>query len=253
VKRRAFRWQTLWEAPAAAVGFLTVMPVPEPWAERGTSHATTCFPWVGVPLGALVLFVSRAPADATVGATLAVAALALATGGLHWDGWADVMDAAITPGLTRSRRLEILEDPRVGAHAAVGVALLVVLRVAALTAVPAWGVLAGAVLGRWTMVATLRWAPALKSHGAGARLAPQARPVAAALAPIALVAATLALGVPPSRVAWAIGVGAAVGLLFSAFVVARLGGMNGDGHGATGLLVESAVWAAAAEAGGALA
>jgi cobalamin synthase len=43
----------------------------------------------------------------------------------------------------------------------------------------------------------------------------------------------------------AIAVGAVVAAVAAAFVVRRLGGMNGDGHGAVGLLAESAVWAAA--------
>lgn len=233
------------DAAAAAVGFLTVLPVPEERATRGRAHATAVFPWVGLALGALGLLVRAAPLDPIVAAALAVAALALATGGLHWDGWADVLDATGTPGLPRSRRIEILEDPRVGAHAALGVALLVVVRVVALVRTPAWALLMGAVFGRWVMVVTLRWAPTVRKDGAGARLAGSARPVVAALAPIALGAATAAWGGPGRQLVVAIAVGAVVAAVAVAFVVQRLGGMNGDGHGAVGLLAESAVWAAA--------
>jgi adenosylcobinamide-GDP ribazoletransferase len=233
------------DAAAAAVGFLTVLPVPEERATRGHAHATAVFPWVGLALGALALLVRAAPLDPIVAAALAVAALAFATGGLHWDGWADVLDAMGTPGLPRSRRVEILEDPRIGAHAALGVALLVLVRVVALARTPAWAVLMGAVLGRSVMVVTLRWAPTLRKDGAGARLAGRARPFVAALAPIALAAATAVWGGSGRELAVAIGVGGVVAAVAAAFVVRRLGGMNGDGHGAVGLLAESAVWAAA--------
>jgi adenosylcobinamide-GDP ribazoletransferase len=235
------------DAAAAAIGFLTVLSVPEDRAARGRSRATLFFPWVGLGLGALALALLRTPLDTTLSAVLAVAVLALATGGLHWDGWADVVDATVTPGVSRERRIEILRDPHVGAHAALGVALLALVRVLGLARAPAWAILLGPVLGRWSMVATLRWAPPLGDHGAGATLRPDARPVGAALAPAVLIAAFSWLGVPPAHVGVALAIGALAALVVAAFVVRRLGGMNGDAHGAVGLLVESLVWVIGAE------
>lgn len=240
-------WSDLPAGGAAAAGFLTVLPVPERWAEQGRPWATVFFPLVGLVLGGGVLLVRQASQDPTLAGVLGVTALALATGGLHWDAWADVLDATLTPGLPRSRRLEILSDARVGAHATVGVALLVLLRAHCLGHAPGWAVLAGLVFGRWVVVATLRWTPPLREHGSGAALASDARPIGALLVPVALGSALVALGVPVRHLALAVGAGSLVAVLATGFVLRRLSGMNGDGHGAVGLLAETAVWTAALE------
>jgi cobalamin synthase len=97
------------------------------------------------------------------------------------------------------------------------------------------------------MVATLRWAPPLGDYGAGATLRREARPVGAALAPAVLIAASAWLGVPAAHLGATLAIGALAALLAAGFVVRRLGGMNGDAHGAVGLLVESLVWVIGAE------
>lgn len=235
------------DALAAAVGFLTAVPVPEWRATRGRPFATIWFGWVGAGLAAAAALTMALPVRREVAATLAVALLAVLTGGLHWDGWADTLDAVWTPGFGRVRRVEILRDPRVGAHGALGVALLVLLRVLALASAPAWGVLVGSALGRWVMVATLRWAPTLRPEGSAARLAAEARPGLAACALAPILGLTLWLGSGLVGLASVVAAALALASLASAFLVARLGGMNGDGHGAVGLLAESVVWLVAAE------
>src|SRR5262249_8127057 len=72
---------------------------------------------------------------AEVRAALLVGVLAAATGGLHLDGVADLCDALGGGRGERDRMLEILRDSRIGAHAAVGGALLLITQVAALAAV----------------------------------------------------------------------------------------------------------------------
>ncbi len=117
---RASAW---WAGPTAAVGFLTILPVPRALAQRGHRHATIFFPVVGGGIGALAALVMQLPGERLVMATLAVVGMALVTGGLHWDGWADVMDASLA-NASQTRRVEILADPRIGAHAAWGTAAL---------------------------------------------------------------------------------------------------------------------------------
>src|SRR5260370_39185795 len=108
------------------------------------------------------------------------------SGGLHEDGWTDCLDAAFAP-TSRARRLEILKDPHIGAHGAGGLTVLLLLRFAGLTAVPASAVLAAPVVGRWAMVLALALATPARPTGLGARFAVSARPVAATLGtPIAL-------------------------------------------------------------------
>lgn len=234
----------------SALGFLTVLPIPETLAARARGATTVFFPWVGLLLGLSAAAVVSLPGDPRLGAVLAVALLFAVTGGLHWDGWADVLDAAVTPGLPREKRIAILGDPRVGAHAVVGVGLLLMLAVWGLARAPLWGVVLGSALGRWVMVATLRWAPPLRSEGAGARMRAEARPLLAAIGVIAPAATGVMLGGVGVGVVLAMVCGLGMAALSATALVHRLGGLNGDGHGAVGLLTEIATWAASAELAG---
>lgn len=234
----------------SALGFLTVLPVPEALAARGRGAATVFFPWVGLLLGLVAAAIVRLPGDAHLGAVLALSLLFVVTGGLHWDAWADVLDAAVPPGLPVERRISILGDPRVGAHAVVGVGLLLLLAVWGLARAPFWGIVLGSVLGRWVMVATLRWARPLRSEGAGARMRGEARPLLAAVGVLAPVGAGMALGSVGAGVILALVCGLGVAALSTTAFVCRLGGLNGDGHGAVGLLTEITAWAASAELAG---
>lgn len=230
----------------SALGFLTVLPVPEGLAARGRGGATVFFPWIGALLGVSAAGVVRLPGDAYLGAVLALSLLFLATGGLHWDGWADVADAAVPPGLAPERRVAILGDPRVGAHATVAVALLLLLAVWGLARAPLWGIVIGSTLGRWVMVATLRWAPSLRNEGAGAGMRGVARPLLAGVGVLVLVTAATTLG-GGGRLVLAAICGLGVAALATTGLVRRFGGLNGDGHGAIGLLTEITTWASAAE------
>ena len=51
------------------------------------------------------------------------------TGGLHLDGWADTGDAFFSYR-DRDKRLEILEDPRLGAFGTMALVLLIVVKIA---------------------------------------------------------------------------------------------------------------------------
>ena len=64
-------------------------------------------------------------------AVLAIAALIAATGALHEDGLADIVDGF--GGGRRARKLEIMRDSRLGAYGAIALTLALILRVAALS------------------------------------------------------------------------------------------------------------------------
>ena len=51
------------------------------------------------------------------------------TGGLHLDGWADTGDAFFSYK-DREKRLEILDDPRLGAFGTMALVLLIILKIA---------------------------------------------------------------------------------------------------------------------------
>ncbi|HEX7091388.1 MAG TPA: adenosylcobinamide-GDP ribazoletransferase [Longimicrobiales bacterium] len=222
-----------------ALRHLTVLPVPYDDAERrAPAAALAWFPVVGLLLGAVAFVALRLPLPPPVRASLALAAWIALTGGLHEDGLMDCADAAFAVA-SRERRLEILKDPRAGAHAVSAAALLLLLRFAALATVPAAAALVAPVIGRWWMVVSLaRWRPA-RATGLGAAFAAGARPLAPTLVALALLAA-LAPIAGAVRTALALVLAIIGGAATSAFLARRFGGLTGDAHGAAGLIAELA-------------
>jgi adenosylcobinamide-GDP ribazoletransferase len=256
---------------ADALGFLTVLPV-----GRRNGLGTAFFPAVGLLMGAGLWATLSLPLPDLPRAALALVFWTLVDGGLHEDGWADCMDAALAP-VSRERRLEILRDPRVGAHGLTGTVLLLLVRFAALAAVPPAAVVAAPVVGRWAMVLAPARFPAARPGGLGARFAREASPGwASATALLALGVAVLALvatGAPAASSGWSAGLaggpsgvggwgpgiaawvtaaegvagaalgGLAGGWILGAFLAVRFGGLTGDGYGAVGLAAEVvALW-----------
>lgn len=118
-----------------ALSFLTVIGR----AAVPNERTLNWFPIVGLAVGALVggaWWVAGHWWPAALAAVVAVAVDAAVTGGLHLDGLADSADGLIPP-VSRTRRLEIMADPRVGAFGAIALILVLGLRVAALAATPA--------------------------------------------------------------------------------------------------------------------
>jgi adenosylcobinamide-GDP ribazoletransferase len=230
----------------ANLRFFSRLPIP-PRADEGfdLSRIAWATPLAGALIGALgagVLGLAetlRLPA--WVGAALAIAALAAATGALHEDGLADVADG-FGGGRSRAAKLEIMRDSRIGSFGAVALGLSLILRVGALAALAQSGfafaasglILAGAA-SRAAALAPLALLPAARLDGAGAsagRLELSSL-VAAALttAAIAFVAGLAATGFGRALAA-AVLAGAAAWAM-SALARRQIGGQTGDVAGAT--------------------
>lgn len=225
---------------AAAVRHLTVLPVPYHPREAavGPSRVLVWFPLVGLGIGSLVWTALVLPLPPLAGAAVALAVWTFVTGAFHEDGFLDCADAAMA-AVPRERRLSILSDPHVGAHAVTAGGVLLILRFAALASAPAAAALAAPVVGRWCMTLTLSlWRPA-RAEGLGARFARDARPGP----PTAMAAGVLALLAAfgdAARVGGSAAAGLAAGLGAAAFLAGRFGGVTGDVHGAAGLVAETA-------------
>jgi adenosylcobinamide-GDP ribazoletransferase len=225
-------------APAAAVSFLTRLPVagrlatgPDPLL-RGAPF----FPVVGAMLGLAVAgaAIGLSSALPALLAGLVAVALELAlTGALHLDGLADSADGL--GGAGRDRSLAIMRDHSLGAYGAAALALDLPIKAAALGALAETGALAPVVaalaLSRAAPLPLARLLPyaregagtgRLLADSAGARSVLAGVGLAAALAVVAERLDALAL------IVCAAAITAAVGLVARR----RLGGVTGDVMGA---------------------
>jgi len=218
------------------VQFLTIVPAS---STASPAAGAVFFPLIGAGIGAaagaLEIAAGRLfpPAIAALFALLFLVAI---TGALHEDGLADVADA-LGAHTTRERRLEILKDPRVGTFGALALILTTALTatsVAALDTTEAVKTLIVAhVLARAAILPVSRVLPPAKPGGAGALL--RAGTPATLIAVV--IGAAIAVVLAPIALAAAI-----VGTVIAGLTLKRgLGGITGDGYGATAKLTELAV------------
>ena len=158
-----------------ALQFLTILPVPSPKECRADDlgRSTTWFPLVGLTIGGLLLLADLAltplfPRHLTD--ALLVALLALITGALHLDGLADVCDGLAARG-DKQRFLAVMKDSHSGAVGVVGLILVLLLKYAALLAVPIYlkhpVILLFPALSRFTQVLVMTGARAARTDGLG--------------------------------------------------------------------------------------
>ncbi|KNG94009.1 adenosylcobinamide-GDP ribazoletransferase [Pseudaestuariivita atlantica] len=219
---------------------------------RAPEMGQTLWAWpvIGAALGigaALVMWITGAlGVPAVLSGALALAALALATGGLHEDGLADVADG-FGGGATRERKLDIMRDSRVGSYGVLALVFAVGLRLVAMVEIADWGALA---LGLIVLAATSRammglpltLLPPARADGLGASTQVEQSQ--------SLIAGALALGLAlvllgsAGFVAFAVALAAAYGL--TALARRQIGGQTGDVCGATQVVSETAGWIALA-------
>jgi adenosylcobinamide-GDP ribazoletransferase len=233
-----------------ALGLFTVIPAGA-GAELREGEAAAAVLWlpaVGLLLGAagagVLLAVAAGGATGArrlLGAVLAVALLAAATGGLHLDGLADTADGL---GSRRSapQALDIMRRSDVGPMGVAALVLVLLIQVTALAAVPRISLAAAAlvlavVTGRVAVVLATGY-PAARPGGFGALVAGRTRACDRVLSVTLLGCAVAVAGLAAGG--WALAArglaGALAGLLAGGLLqlVAwrRLGGMTGDVFGA---------------------
>lgn len=221
-----------------ALGFLTVLPTRRVELRPGAlGRAGMFFPLIGLLMGGLLTGVywlsAQFFAPLLVGG-LTTAAWAILTGGLHLDGFADCCDGLLASAPPQ-RRLEIMRDPRVGAFAASGLVLLLLVKIAAIASLPSPipALLLTPVWSRWLILPVGRQKSAT-AGGMGADFAAGLTPgiLAAAL----VVPAALSLGFLNWRVALALLSAFCVAWLAALVARKRLDGVTGD---VLGLVVEA--------------
>lgn len=152
--------------------FFTRIPLPGfvtgwvGWSAELMNAAARYFPLVGIAVGliaAAVFSFGMWLFTPLVAVALCMAATVLATGAFHEDGFADVCDGfggAREPG----RVMEIMKDSRVGAFGAIGIAMMLLTKFAALlslaegseSALTGWVLVLGHAVSRAAPVALIR-------------------------------------------------------------------------------------------------
>ncbi len=173
-------------------------------------------------------------------ATLAVAIMAAATGGLHEDGLADFADG-LGAGGDRTRMLAIMRDSRIGSYGALVLVLALALRIGALATLldrlglpAAAALVVAAALSRVAALAPMALLPPARSDGLSATAGrPQGASLALAAAlGLVLAIAALSFGLPLSGTVAMIVLGAFATLAVTGLARNRLGGQTGDVIGA---------------------
>lgn len=247
---------------AACLRFYSRLPVPPlPW-ERD-AHAMPDFRTMprALPLAAAVIGACGAAAGTAalwlglgpfVAATFAVATLVTITGVFHEDGLADTADG-FWGGMTRTRRLEIMKDSRIGSYGTAALLLAVLLRVGLLTGLAeragapalAAALVAGACVSRLAGLVPLSLLPAARTDGASAAVgSPSPVTLAIALAlttGIALACAGLG-GLPRAGAAAGMVGAAAVALGVTQISRRKIAGQTGDVAGAAQQMGEIAFY-----------
>jgi adenosylcobinamide-GDP ribazoletransferase len=245
---------------AAAIGFLTLLPIGRHWPDDRMPRSVGWYPWVGWLLGGLAagtlwlltrFYGPLTGSRALLAASCVVALWALLTRLLHWDGLADSVDG-LWGGSTRDRRLEIMRDSRIGSFGAAAMLMTAIVQVAALTVViergSLWVVVVAPVIARFAIALAAWELPNARREGLG--LTAMAAPgvydrLVAGCAALALLAFVVA-GVPSRTMVIVAAVGFIAGLLVPRGLARPVGGMTGDLFGATVLLVELSVLLAGA-------
>lgn len=239
-----------------ALQFFTRIPIPrwvgfEPaWLQASVRF----FPLVGLVVGAVAalvywLFAQIVPQVAAV--LLSTIATIYLTGAFHEDGFADMCDG-FGGGMTPERVLEIMQDSRVGAYGAIGIALLLGLKCTLLALLPPLLVVPivllvhpASRLAATSLIWTLNY---VRGEGKAKPLAQQISHAEffVALLPVAGLAFGLWYSgwLMASPLLLALVVAAAVAMWMGRGMRKRIGGFTGDCLGATQQVAEVAMYLA---------
>lgn len=242
----------------AAFMLLTRLPVG--WAgsarrDSAFAGAVWAYPLVGVVVGAIGAAVywsgDQIGLPPSFAAICTLAAMILATGGLHEDALADMADG-FGGGQSRARKLEIMRDSRVGSFGVLALVLSVAARAAAIASLALPGKVAVALiaigsLARGAMLVVITLLSPARTDGLGADLRTTGKVRTGLGLMLSLVPAFLLLPAAVAVGATAVALGTAVCLGVLAW--RQIGGYTGDVLGATEVIAECAVFGLLAATG----
>lgn len=250
--------QAEWRACIAAFTFLTRIPAYH-LARHDASDlpaSSAYFPLVGVvvaAVGGLAYLGAASLWPAPLAVVVCVASTVWITGAFHEDAAADSFDG-FGGGWSREQVLAIMKDSRVGSYALVGVVLLLLARIGALSTIAVASsdsreadavfraLIAGHVLGRWSGLPLIWRYPYVRPTDEGGRSSAGkpfvggvtvGRAIAATVLAFAIVFAAIG-----SKALIVVGVAVVVMALGGRYAHRRIGGISGDVLGAVNQFVE---------------
>lgn len=232
-----------------AIQFLTRLPTPQvrDFRQEDLSRAAVYYPLVGMLIGALLALPLYALGDRPwLAGALTLLVWVWVTGALHLDGLGDVADAFGAAHRDPQRFLEVLKDPHMGVFGVVTLVMQLLLKFVLLTELavsPLWyGIVLVPAWARW---GTLWWSqrvPSLHADGLGERFSWQLSMRAMWLWAALLAAVSIVVAWP---LLWAL----LLVPLVAAWWRRKLGGISGDGLGASVEITETLLLVTLALAG----
>jgi adenosylcobinamide-GDP ribazoletransferase len=240
-----------------ALQFLTRIPIRMGRAPTGQElgRSLLWYPLIGLLIGSLLLLFQRMTTGVppAVRASLLLVLWVWLSGAMHLDGLADTADGWVGGRGDRERTLEIMKDPRCGAMGVTVIALLLLVKFAALSTLlevrNVSALVVAPLLGRAALPALFLSTPYVRSAGVGLEISTHApRGPAAAIVVCACAAAALVAG---REGRWSVAAAFGIFLVLRAIAIRRISGMTGDVAGALVEVLEATVLATSAIAGGA--
>ncbi|WP_103879534.1 adenosylcobinamide-GDP ribazoletransferase [Vibrio hangzhouensis] len=244
-------WRYQWQLFCLAVSFFSRLPIPKstPYSAERMNRAGRYFAFVGALLGglcAMVFTMLEQVLPTTVAVVCTMVFSLLLTGAFHEDGLADMADG-IGGGMSAERRLAIMKDSRLGTYgvATLVMALLlkftVLVELADVSYLP-WVLVLSYVYSRAVAASLISSMPYV-SDPEGSKSKPLANKQTRAelvflflcgLAPVLFFGFQVTISL--------VGLALLFRILFSRWLMARLGGFTGDCLGAAQQIVELLVY-----------
>ncbi|WP_313400585.1 adenosylcobinamide-GDP ribazoletransferase [Stenotrophomonas sp.] len=222
-----------------ATQFLTRLPTPQvrDFRQEDLSRSAVYYPLVGAIIGVLLALPLYGLADRPwLAGAVTLLVWVWVTGALHLDGLGDVADAFGAAHRNPQRFLEVLKDPHMGVFGVVTLIMQLLLKFVLLTELAVGPLWLGIVLvPAWARWGTLWWSqriPSLHADGLGERFSWQLRPAAMWLWAVLLAVISV-------FVAWPLLLALLLVPLVALWWKRKLGGISGDGLGASVEVVET--------------
>lgn len=226
-----------------ALGFYTRLPCPKNLDYQQLPQAAVFLPaigWLVGGLSAVSFYLAAAIWPQVVAVVIGVIAGVLLTGAFHEDGFADVCDG-FGGGYGKERILGIMKDSAIGVYGALGLLLLLFLKISLLGAMPGasvpWALLAGHSFSRLMPLFVMRRYPYARSENSKSGIA-MFKPEFSELC-VAAVVALLPFIALPGKCLFAVVPVVLCNLWLGRYFDRHIGGYTGDCLGACQQVAET--------------